>query len=94
MYVELKTGFNNDGPAWIGRVRFSKTGRTLYYRGRRLQSLKGGGGLAANYVDIDSGEQFWVSGVKKNGQDRHWAGHGPVDVDEDAADEYRRLVLL
>ena len=20
MYVELKTGFNDDGPAWIGRV--------------------------------------------------------------------------
>jgi hypothetical protein len=39
MYVELKTGFNHDGPAWIGRVRFSKTGRTLYYRGRRLATL-------------------------------------------------------
>jgi hypothetical protein len=48
MYVELKTGFNDDGPAWIGRVRFSKTGRTLYYRGRRLQSLKGSGGMFAN----------------------------------------------
>jgi len=94
MYVELKTGFNDDGPAWIGRVRFSKTGRTLYYRGRRLQSLKGGGGMSANYFDLDTGDEFWVSGVKKNGQDRHWAGHGPVDIDEDVADEHRRLVGL
>jgi hypothetical protein len=94
MYVELKTGFNDDGPAWIGRVRFSKTGRTLYYRGWRLQSLKGGGGMFANYSDIDTGDEFWVSGVKKNGQDRHWAGHGPVDIDEDVAEEYRRLVGL
>lgn len=94
MYVELKTGFNDDGPAWIGRVRFSKTGRTLYYRGRRLQSLKGGGRMTANYVDLDNSDEFWISGVKKNGQDRHWAGHGPVDINDDAADEYRRLVGL
>jgi hypothetical protein len=65
MYVELKTGFNHDGPAWIGLVHFSKTGRTLYYRGHSLQSLKGRSGWAANYVDIDSGDEFWVSGVKK-----------------------------
>jgi hypothetical protein len=93
MYVELKTGFNDDGPALIGRVRFSKSWRTIYYRGRRLQSLKGGG-MFANYIDIDNGDEFWVSGVKKNGQDRHWAGHGPVDIDEDVAEEYRRLVGL
>ena len=91
MCVELKR-FNHDGPAWIGRVRFSKTGRTLYYRDHRLQSLKGGGGMTANYVDIDTGDEFWVSGVKKNRQDRHWAGHGPVELDHDAADEYHRMV--
>src|SRR5438067_304490 len=37
MYVELKSGFNDNGPAWIGRVRFSKSGRTIYYRGRTLR---------------------------------------------------------
>jgi hypothetical protein len=62
MYVALKTGFNHDGPAWIGLVHFSKTGWTLYYRGHSLQSLKGRSGWAANYVDIDSGDEFWVSG--------------------------------
>jgi hypothetical protein len=34
-------------------------------RGHSLQSLKGRSGWAANYVDIDSGDEFWVSGVKK-----------------------------
>ena len=27
-YIELKTGFSDDGPAWIGLVSFSKTGKT------------------------------------------------------------------
>ena len=92
MYVELKTGYNHDGPAWIGRVRFSKTGRTLYYRGRRLQRLKGGGSWPANHVDVDTGDEFWVSGVKKNRQDRHRYGHDPVELDDDAVDEYHRIV--
>ncbi len=34
MYVELKSDSN---PAWIGWVEFSKSGRSVYYRGRRLQ---------------------------------------------------------
>ena len=25
-YIELKTGYNDDGPAWIGRVKASKSG--------------------------------------------------------------------
>ncbi len=29
MYVELKTGYSDDGPAWIGYVKTSKT-RTAY----------------------------------------------------------------
>jgi hypothetical protein len=31
-------------------------------RGHSLQSLRGRSGWAANYVDIDSGDEFWVSG--------------------------------
>jgi hypothetical protein len=91
MYVELKTGYNDNGPAWIGRVSFSKTGRTIYYRGRSLGRISGGG-ISANYRDVETGEQFWISGVKKNREDRHWAGAGPVEIDEDARAEYERLV--
>ncbi|HVV37559.1 MAG TPA: hypothetical protein VHC63_13195 [Acidimicrobiales bacterium] len=90
MYVELKSGYNDDGPAWIGRVSFSKTGRTVYYRGRTLQRKPYGGG-PGNHFDVETGEEFWISGVKKSGQDRHWAGKGTVEVDEDARDEYTRL---
>lgn len=91
MYVELKSGHSNDGPAWIGRVKFSKTGRTIYYRGRSLQSCKGGG-ISANYFDIETGEEYWVSGPKKNGEDRHWAGSGNVIIDEDARQEYEQII--
>ena len=90
MYVELKSGFGDSGPASIGWVDFSKTGRSIYYRGRRLKRLKGGG-VSGNFVDVETGDEYWVSGVKKNGQDRHWAGSGAVDVDLDAHTEYRRL---
>ncbi len=67
MYIELKTGFNDNGPAWIGRVRFSKTGRTVYYRGRTLRRKPYGGG-PGNYYDVETGEEFWVSGVNKDAQ--------------------------
>jgi hypothetical protein len=31
-------------------------------------------------------------GRKKDGQDRHWAGKGQVVVDEDAQEEYERIM--
>jgi len=88
MYVELKSG-GDSGPAWIGRVRTSKTGRTVYYRGRTLRRKQG---IAGNHIDIESGDEFWISGVKKDGTDRHWAGSGPVDIDADVLDEYLEMV--
>ncbi len=86
MYLELKSG-NDSGPAWIGRVRFSRTGKTIYYRGKRFQSLKGQG-TYANYYDVDTGNEYWISGCKKNGQDRHSCGSGVVVVDDDVREEY------
>ncbi len=85
MYVELKTGFDDNGPASISRVRFSKTGQTLYYRDRQLQRVRG---VLGNHCDVASGEEFWVSGVKNDGADRHWAGSGNVEIDEDVRAEY------
>lgn len=91
MYIENKSGSLN-GPARIGRVRFSKTGKTLSYGGRTLRSLKGSG-FKANYYDIDSGEEFWISGPRKDGQDRLYPGSSqPVEIDEDVAEEYWRDV--
>jgi hypothetical protein len=88
--VELKTGFNDDGPASISWVTFSKTGRTVYYRDRSLQRIIRGG-IGSNHRDTVTGDEYWISGVKKDGQDRHWAGKGRVVVDEDAQEEYERI---
>ncbi len=30
MYIELKTGYSDDGPAWIGYVKTSKSKKTIY----------------------------------------------------------------
>ena len=82
-YVELATGTNHNGPAWIGKVEFSKSGKTIYFNGR---AFKGNGHGYCR--DIESGELYWVSGVKKNGEDRHWAGSGKIMIDKNAVDEY------
>jgi len=60
MFVHLKTGYNTDmGPAWISRVRFSKTWKTAYWQGRTLRRWQG---ASANFVDVASGEEFWWLG--------------------------------
>ena len=87
MYVERKSGHGDRGPARIGRVSFSATGKTIYYNGQSFQSCKGQG-IGANYFDIETGAEYWISGPKKNGQDRHWAGGGAVHIDADVADQY------
>lgn len=84
MYIECKSN-GLSGPAHIGRVSFSKTGKTLYYRGRSFQTL-GGRGFKANFFDVDSGEEYWISGCKKGGGDRLYPGL--VEIDDDVRDEY------
>jgi hypothetical protein len=89
-YIELKSGHSDNGPAWIAYVTPSKSGRTLYFNGRGLHKLKGQrrGDSGGNYLDPLTGEFFWISGVKKNGQDRHRAGSGKILVEADALPEY------
>jgi hypothetical protein len=86
MYIELKTD-GVSGPARIGRVEFSKTGATLYYRGRTFAPLKGHA-LKANYFDTQTLEEFWISGPRRDGRDSLYAT--TVDVDEDSREEYWR----
>ncbi len=88
MYIESK-GEGMSGVARIGRVRFSKTGSTLYYGDQQFQSLKGGG-HKANYMDVATGEHYWISGCKKEGGDRLWPGD--IEIDDDVRQEYWTVI--
>ncbi|MEO1304243.1 MAG: hypothetical protein AAFV37_04655 [Pseudomonadota bacterium] len=91
MYIELKSGYADDGPAWIEKVRFSKSKRSIHFRGKELLNI-GGRGVSGNYLDTASGEEYWVSGVKKNQKDRHWAGRGSVQIDPSIKHEYEKVI--
>lgn len=84
MYIEYK-GDGLVGPARIGWVTFSKSGRSLEYAGRRLRSLSGSG-FKANYIDEETGEKYWISGCKHDGTDALYST--TIEIDEDAREEY------
>ena len=90
MYIENKDGDIDGIAARIGWVKFSKTGKTVYYRGRELVSI-GGRGVRGNFLDETTREEYWVSGVKRRGSNTHWAETIEVEIDPDALDAYRQL---
>ena len=84
MYIESKaTGLN--GPARIGRVTYSKTGRTIFYQGQEFISTRG---FKANYINANTREEYWISGPRRDGRDRLYASNLPVEIDEDVREEY------
>ena len=90
MYIEYK-GDGIEGAGRIGRVYFSKSGKSLYYQGKRFQSLRGMG-YKANYYNVDTGEHYWISGFKKNKNDRLYGGNKGVVIDDDVREEYFAMI--
>ena len=86
-YIELKTGYADNGPAWIGKVEFSKSGKTMYFNNH---AFKGNGHGVCR--DLETGEIYWISGVKKNEQNRHWAGNGKIMIDREIVCEYLQII--
>lgn len=86
MYIEEKSGENNlIGIARIGRVKFSKTGKSIHYQGKTFARFSG---FKANYFDTETGDAYWISGCKKDGSDRLYGERLPILIDEDAKEEY------
>ncbi len=83
MYIERKDDGVNS-PGRIGRVTFSKSGRSLYYRGQQFRPLRGS--FKANYFDVESHVEYWISGCKKRGGDRLYPGS--IEIDPDVREEY------
>ena len=85
MWIEQKSG-RLAGQARIGRVAFSKSGASLLSRGQTFRSLKGQG-FKSNYVDVESGDEFWISGCHRDGMDALYSTD--VEIDDDVREEYR-----
>ena len=85
MYIEKGTGYNHDGTAWIGYVDFSRTGRKAYFNGQAFSSGRGSGRC------VETGDLYWLSGVKKRGTNRHVFGHGKILVSRDALADFLAL---
>lgn len=89
MYVQLKTGYDSDqGPAWIGWVRFNRSWKTATFHGRTLRRSQG---ISANFYDVDSDEEFWLSGPKRDRTDGRHSSRQPL-VDDDALPAYRAFL--
>lgn len=88
VYVELKSGYEHNGPAWIGYGTYNRTGNTLYFNGLILRKANL---ISGNFYDIETNDEYWVSGVKKDGTDRHQNGNGKIHIDADAVAEYLTL---
>jgi hypothetical protein len=55
MWIERKDGLS--GPDRIGRVTFSKSGKSIKYGDKTFQTLSGAG-FKANYFDVDTSELY------------------------------------
>ena len=84
MYLEPGGGLARDGGR-IGRVSFSQTGKTLRYDGSTFQSLSGRG-YKENYFDVESGERYWISGPRRDGNDALYPM--TIEIDDDVREEY------
>lgn len=64
MYIELKSGYSDNRPAWIGKVGFSKSGQTIYFDNKAIKKLKTPG-IGVNHFDIPTGDEYWFLASKK-----------------------------
>lgn len=86
MYIEKTRPRAGTEWARIGRVSFSKTGKTLYYGALTLIGMG-----RAWYRDDETGDTYWIQHARADGQDRggkHKRGSFPVEIDEDVPQEY------
>lgn len=86
-YIELITGHQHDGPAWIAFANASKSGSQLYFNGKALKRVEGD-----RHIDTATGDTYWAAAVKKQGTNRHREGRGLISIEKSALPSYLRLV--
>lgn len=85
MYIEYKGGDGLVGSARIGRVKFSKSGKSVHYKGKTFETLSGSG-FKSNYFDVETGAEYWISGCRKDGCDALYSTM--AEIDDDIREEY------
>lgn len=85
MYIEYKGDDELIGGAKIGRVKFSKSGKSIHYDGKTFQTLSGTG-FKSNYFDVETGDHYWISGCHKDGRDALYST--TAEIDDDVRVEY------
>ena len=84
MYIEQKTegnaGLDDRGPAVIAEVTVKNRGATVIYKDRTFRRIHGGG-TYGNYRCVEDRNEYWISGVKRKGSNRQWAGSGAVRIE-------------
>lgn len=85
MWIEHKVGDGLAGPARIGWVKVLDNGKRLDYGGRTFRTLRGRG-FKSNYYEIETNDEYWISGCRKDGRDALY--NTSVEIDEEALEEY------
>ncbi len=89
MFVQLKTGHGTDkGPAWISAVRFNRSWKTAYWHDKTLRRRQG---FDTNFYDIETHEEYWLSGPHRDRADTRYSNIRP-QIDEDARDAYEAFL--
>ena len=86
---QLPSGGELTGSGRIGRVTFNRTGKTLFYDGKKFHPYEG---FKSNYVCEETGESYWISGPKKRGGDALYATNITTKIDEDVREEYWTVI--
>ena len=90
MFVQLKTGHGTDmGPAWISRVRFNRSWKTAYWHGKTLR--RSVGLIDGNFCDVESREEYWLSGPHRDRADTRYSSVRPT-IDDDVRDVYQAFL--
>ena len=84
MWIEDKTE-GLVGPARIGWVEVHNGGKKLIYGEQVFRSLRGRG-FKANFIDVATNDEYWITGCRKDGMNALY--NTSVEVDEDALEEY------
>ena len=49
-------------------------------------------GISGNYFNLENGDEYWISGVKKDMSDRHKFGGGKIFVEKRTLNDYLKII--